>query len=72
MPTGPSQLFSLKRDMSKVDVSATSLLLRSAFNLIFRQLENFIYVSHALHEDENLCSSGKVKDCFFYLSLASG
>ena len=53
-------------------MSTTSLLIKSAFNLIFRQLENFILVSQALAADEDLCASGKVKDCFFYLALASG
>jgi hypothetical protein len=51
----------MARQQSKIDVSATSIMFRNAFNLIFRQMSNFTYVSKRITEDESLCT--EVREC---------
>jgi hypothetical protein len=43
----------MKRQKSKIDVSATSLLMKSVFSLIFRQFDNFLSACSALSKDKN-------------------
>jgi hypothetical protein len=53
----PAKGFGLKRAMSKVDVSSTSMLLRTAFSLIFKQCDNFLHVSQSISSDKQLLAS---------------
>jgi len=64
----PAGAMTLKRQVSKVDVSSTSLLLRGAFNVIFSQIQDFLYVSKSLAEDQELCTSGNVQQFFLFKS----
>jgi len=57
-PSTASGPLTISRAASKVDVSATSLLLRGAFDVMFRQVDNFLYASHALTNDKTLCAEG--------------
>jgi hypothetical protein len=51
-------------------VSATSLLLRGAFDVVFHQIDNFLYASHALNNDKTLCADGADQDIFYLSSMA--
>lgn len=69
-PSTASGPLTISRAASKVDVSATSLLLRGAFDVMFRQVDNFLYASHALTNDKTLCAEGTDQEIFYLSSQA--
>jgi hypothetical protein len=69
-PSTAGPAMTLQRAKSKVDVSATSLLLRGAFDVVFHQIDNFLYASHALNNDKTLCADGADQDIFYLSSMA--